>query len=152
MFTEDLFIIGKNFNLYTCPKEEKESMHLSVSATETIVRPLETVSERVEVYKHIQAGKKQQCRTTASPLIRLLSKYLLSRCHVLSQAWKQSHAQDMRAPGSSGMNTPVVTGKGWRTMISQQISKQEILDETERTGALRESLSVDEVFEPRSEF
>ena len=69
-----------------------------------------------------------------------------------SQAWKQSHAQDMRALGSGGMNIPVVAGKGWRTMISQQISKREILDETERTGALRESLSVDEVFEPRSEF
>ena len=91
-------------------------------------------SERVEFYKHIQAGKKQnktkQCRTIASPLIRLLSKYLLSRCHVLLQ----SHAQDMRAPGSSGTNPPAVAGKGQRTMISQQISKQEILDETRKDG------------------
>lgn len=91
MFTEDLFIIGKNFNLYTCPKEEKESMHLSVSATDTTVWPLETVSERVEVYKHIQAGKKQQCGTTGLPLIRLLSKYLLSMCHV------QAHRPGSRA-------------------------------------------------------
>lgn len=64
----------------------------------------------------------------------------------------RSHAQDMRAPGSSGTNTPAVAGKGWRTMTSQQISKREILDETRKDWGHHGSLSVDEVFEPRSEF